>query len=176
MYCALLTQSCLTRCYPLTGACQAPLSMGFLRQEYWNGLPFPSPGDLLYQGLSLHILHWQAGSLPQSHLGSPLYALCCAVLSRSFMSDSLQPNGLQPPGSFVHGDSPGKNSGVGCHFLLQGIFPTQGSNPGLPHCKRLLYHLSHQGNLICTRQPKILCDLLYCSHLELNRSVSKEYL
>ena len=36
------------------------------------------------------------------------------------------------PGSSVHGDSPGKNTGVGCHFLLQGIFPTQGSNPGLP--------------------------------------------
>ena len=40
-----------------------------------------------------------------------------------------------PPGSSVHGDSPGKNSGVSCHALLQGIFPTQGSNPGLPHCR-----------------------------------------
>ena len=39
------------------------------------------------------------------------------------------------PGSSVHGDSPGKNIGVGCHVLLQGIFPTQGSNPGLPHCR-----------------------------------------
>ena len=38
------------------------------------------------------------------------------------------------PGSSVHGDSPGKNTGVGCHALLQAIFPTQGSNPGLPHC------------------------------------------
>ena len=35
-------------------------------------------------------------------------------------------------------DSPGKNTGVGCHFLLQGIFPTQGSNPGLPHCGQTL--------------------------------------
>ena len=39
------------------------------------------------------------------------------------------------PGSSVHGDSPGKNTGVGCHVLLQGIFPTQRSNPGLPHCR-----------------------------------------
>ena len=39
-----------------------------------------------------------------------------------------------PPGSSVHEDSPGKNTGVGCHAFLQGIFPTQGSNPGLPHC------------------------------------------
>ena len=43
-------------------------------------------------------------------------------------------------------DSLGKNTGVGCHFLLQGILPTQGSNPGLLHCRQILYHLSHQGN------------------------------
>ena len=49
------------------------------------------------------------------------------------------------PGSFIHEDSPGKNSGVGCHALLQGIFPIQGSNPGLPHCRQILYHL-HQGS------------------------------
>ena len=39
----------------------------------------------------------------------------------------------------------GKGTGVGCHFLLQGIFPTQGSNSGLPHCRQTLYCLSHQG-------------------------------
>ena len=50
------------------------------------------------------------------------------------------------PGSSVHGDSPSKNTGVGCHALLQGIFPTQGLNPGLPHCRWILYHLSHQGS------------------------------
>ena len=41
-------------------------------------------------------------------------------------------------------DSPGGNSGVGCHFLLQGIFPTQGSNPCLLHCRQILYHLSYR--------------------------------
>ena len=41
-------------------------------------------------------------------------------------------------------DFPGKSTGVGCHFLLQGTFPTQGSNPALPHCRQMLYHLSHQ--------------------------------
>ena len=54
------------------------------------------------------------------------------------------------PDSSVHGDSPGKDTGVSCQTLLQGIFPTQGSNPGLPHCRRMLYHLSHQGS------PRIL--------------------
>ena len=43
-------------------------------------------------------------------------------------------------------NSPGKNTGVGCHDLLQGIFPTHGSNPGLVHCRQILYYLSHQGS------------------------------
>ena len=43
-------------------------------------------------------------------------------------------------------DFQGKSTGVGCHFLLQGIFPTQGSNPGLSHCRQMLYPLSHQGS------------------------------
>ena len=44
-------------------------------------------------------------------------------------------------------DSPGKNTGVGCHALLQGVFPTQELNLGLPHCRQILYHLSHLGNM-----------------------------
>ena len=51
------------------------------------------------------------------------------------------------PGSSVHGDSPGKNTGMCCHALLQGIFPNQGSNPSLSHYTWILYCLSHQGNL-----------------------------
>ena len=47
----LVTQSCPTLCYPWTVACWAPLSMEFSRQEYWNGLPFPSPGDLPNPGI-----------------------------------------------------------------------------------------------------------------------------
>ena len=69
-----------------------------------------------------------------------------AMLSRSVMFDSLQPVDCSPAGSSVHGDSPGKNTGVGFYTLLQGIFPTQGSNPGPPHCRQILYHLSHQGS------------------------------
>ena len=54
------------------------------------------------------------------------------------------------PGSSVHGDSPGKNTGVGCHTLLQGTFSTQGSNPGFLHCMWILHHLSHQGRPLNT--------------------------
>ena len=49
-------------------------------------------------------------------------------------------------GASVHGDSPVKNTGVGCHALLQRIFPTQGSNQGLPHCRWIFYCVSHQGS------------------------------
>ena len=55
------------------------------------------------------------------------------------------PFDYSPPGSSLHGDSPGKNTGMGCYALLQGNFPTQGWNPGCPHCRQILYHLSHQG-------------------------------
>ena len=66
-------------------------------------------------------------------------------LSHSVVSDSLWPRGLQPTRLLCPRNSPGKSSTVGCHFLLQGIFPTQGSNPGLRHCRQSVYHLSCQG-------------------------------
>ena len=56
-----------------------------------------------------------------------------------------------PGSSLCSWNFPGKNTGVVSHSLLQGIFLTQGSNPGLPHCRQVLYHLSHQGSpYICT--------------------------
>jgi len=61
--------------------------------------------------------------------------------SCSVVSDSLRPHGLSNPWN-----SPGQNTGVGSLSLLQGIFPTQGLNPGLPHCRRILYQLSHKGS------------------------------
>ena len=59
----------------------------------------------------------------------------------SVVSDSLWPHGLYSPWNF-----PGQNTGVGSLSLLQGIIPTQGSTPGHPHCRRILYHLSYQGS------------------------------
>ena len=55
------------------------------------------------------------------------------------------PTDCSLPCSSVHGIFPGKNTGVGCHSLLLGIFPTQGTNPGL-HCRWILYQLSHKGS------------------------------
>ena len=62
------------------------------------------------------------------------------------MSDSLLPNGLLPTRLLCPRNSLGKNTGVGSHSLLQGIFPTQGSNQGLLHCRQIIYRLSHQGS------------------------------
>ena len=58
------SQSCLTPCDPRTAACQAPLSMGFARQEYWSELPFPSPGDLPDPGIEPGFSALQADFLP----------------------------------------------------------------------------------------------------------------
>ena len=65
-------------------------------------------------------------------------------ISHSVMSDSSWHHGLEPTRLLCPWDSPGKNTGMGCHFPLQGIFPTQGLNLGLWHCRQTLYRLSHQ--------------------------------
>ena len=81
---------------------------------------------------------------------------CLDLAARYLVTQSCQcvqlfaTSWTSPPGSSVHGDSSGKNTGVGCHALLQEIFPTQGLNPGLPHCGWILSHLSHLGG------PRIL--------------------
>ena len=64
------------------------------------------------------------------------------------------PMDYSPPGSSVHGSSPGKNTGVSCHALLLWIFPSQGSNPGFRHCRQILYGLSHQGSSLLWRTIK----------------------
>ena len=67
-----------------------------------------------------------------------------ACVSRSVVSDFVTPWTV-PARLLCPWNSPGKNTGVGSHSLLQGVFLTQGSNLGLLHCRQILYHLSHQG-------------------------------
>ena len=78
--------------------------------------------------------------------------------SHSVMSDSLWPHGLYSPWN-----SPGHNTGMSSHSLLQGIFPTQGSNPGLLHCRWILYQLSHKGNPPCYMNSLISSTTLWGS-------------
>ena len=89
----------------------------------------------------LCLLHRQMDSLPLHHLS----VLCLVAQSCPTLCSPMDCN---PTGFSVYGDSPGKNTGMGCHAPLQGIFSTQGLNPGLLHCKWILYHLSHQGSII----------------------------
>ena len=74
-----VTQSCPTLATSWIVACQAPLSMGFCRQEHWSGLPFPVPGDLPDPRIELTSLVLQVDSLPLSHQGSPHVCYICIL-------------------------------------------------------------------------------------------------
>ena len=71
--CCLVTKSCLTPATPGTAACQAPLSKGFPREEYWSGLPFSSPGEFPDPEIVPMSPAWQVNSLPLSHLESSVF-------------------------------------------------------------------------------------------------------
>ena len=111
----------------------------------------------------------------KSHRQGSLVVYSPRGCKESDMTEQLtlyNPMDCSPPGSSVHDDSPGKNTGVGCHALLQGNILTQESNPSLLHCRRILYHLSYQGSLggtLCKVKAKVaqlfppLCDSIDCS-------------
>ena len=152
--CAKLLQLCLTLCGPTE-----PVSLlvhGILQARILEWVAMPSSRIFLTQGSNLPLLcllHCRWILYHQRHLGSPLRDMKSE--SCSVVSDSLQPHGLYNPWN-----SPGQNTGVGSLSLLQGIFPTQGSNPGLLHCRQILYQLSHKGSpqmnvYECNSWPKI---------------------
>ena len=95
-------------------------------QESWesNVTSFKGAGQGKSTQIKVIARHGQSQCYSLSHVGS------------------FRPYGLLPARLLCSWDFPGKNTGAGCHFLLQGIFPTLGSNPGLWHCRQILYHLS----------------------------------
>ena len=119
--------------------------------------PWDSPGKntgvgchLLLQGIfptlgsNPPLLHWRH----ILHHWAPGKPRAVPFLTAHCRMTPCDPTDCSPPGSSICGDSPGKNTGVGCLILLQGIFPAQGSNPGLPHCRRILYRPIPQGSPI----------------------------
>ena len=142
---------------PWTVAYKAPLSMGFSRQEYWRGLPFPSPGELPNPGiepwvscLGRQILyHWTTWVTQKTmkrftnlhvFLAQGHDNLLCIVPILVYAQPIVKllghvwlfvTHGLQPTRLLCPWDFPAKNTGMVCHFLLQGNFLTQGSNPHL---------------------------------------------
>ena len=121
----------------------------------WDGIraiPHPINGETKCQWKGLWPVHYQQqvqckdrtrASNAQRWLPDPItlfsQSLGIEFESHSIVSDSLWPHGLYSPWN-----SPGQNTGVGSHSLLQRIFPTQGSNPGLLHCRWILYQLSYE--------------------------------
>ena len=135
---------------PWTVAGQAPLSMGFSRQEWWIGLPFPSPKDLPDAGIKPEPLTSPASAGGFFTTSASWEALLTRLVCQLLMSSSLQPHGLQPTKLLCLWGFPGKNTGEDSYSLLQGIFLTQRSIPGLlalqedslPSVKSLLVHSS----------------------------------
>ena len=157
---------------PWTVAHQDPLTIEFSRQEYWSRLPFLSPGDLPDSGIKSMFLTSPALAGGFSTTMPPrkpiLKYLSLNLLLRFIRGPmTININSKRLPINYFlescdgcHGsesESPsvmsnslldsGQNTGVGSLSLLQGIFPTQGLNPGLLHCRWILYQLRHKGSL-----------------------------
>ena len=135
--CVLPLQLYLTLCDPMNYGPPGSSVHGILQARILEWVAMPSSRGSSWHG------NWTCVSHVSCTRRQVLYHYtllsCCCVRLCNLMDCS-------PPGSSVYGDSPGKDTGLGCHALLQGIFPTQGLNPALPHFTRILYRLSHQGS------------------------------
>ena len=133
-----------------TVAFQASLSMGILQARLLEWVAISSsrgsswPTSLVSPALAGRVFTTEQPGKPLKKKYLSINLIYCMCLVAQSWLTLCKPLHYSPPGSSVHGDSPGKNAGVGCHALLQRIFPTQGLNPGLPHCRQILYCLSHE--------------------------------
>ena len=123
--CAKSLQSCLTLCDPMDCSLQAPLSMGFSRQEYWSGLSLPPPGDLPNPGIKpvSHVyLHWQASSLPLAPSGKPLAEVQFSSVAQSCLT-LCDPMNCSTPGLPVYHQLPEFNQ-THVHRVSDAIQPS----------------------------------------------------
>ena len=141
----LVTQSCMALCDPMDCSPPDPFVHGILQARILEWVAVPTSRGSSWPRDRIQVSHRQI-----------LYCLSFLLLSHSVESDFLRPRGLYPTRLLCPWDSLGKNTEMGCHALVQGIFPTQGSNPGLLHCRQILYHLSH----LCT-SVKILWTSIF---------------
>ena len=151
--CGLVTKLCLTLVTPWTVACQAPLSMGFSRQEYWSGLPFPSLGIFWTQKSNLGLLHYRQSIYWLSYEGvfaTPWTVTCQTPLSLGFSRQEYWSGWPQPPPG--HLPDPGiEPASLPSPTLASGFFFTsatwkaQDNNRGKKKKSRNAY-LSNQPN------------------------------
>ena len=146
---AKLFESCLTLRDPRL------LSMGFSRQEYWSGLPCPSPGDLPNPGIKLTSLVFPAlagglfiTSTTWKTWQKTVWKWEVKVLIVQSCPTLCDPMDCSLPGPSVHGILQARILEWAGIPFFRGIFLTQGSNPGLLHCRQIIYCLSHQGSPI----------------------------
>ena len=137
-------------CHPMNSSPPGSSVHGILRQEYWSGLPFPSPGDLPDPGIKPTSLMSPAlaggffttsatWEVQVSAKSESEVTQSCPILCDPWTIAYKVP----PPWNY-----PGESTGVRSHFLLQGIFPTQGSNSGLPRCRQILLPSEPPGKLL----------------------------
>ena len=170
-------QSCLTATLR-TVVRQTSLSIGCSRPKYWSGLPFPPPGDLPDPGIkptSLCLLHWQVDFFTTEPPGKPIYHSREKNFRNIDLTRNIQNIYQQqkvkvtqscwtlcdPMDYTVHGILQARILAWVAFSLLQEIFPTQGLNPSLPHCRQILYQLIHKGS------PRILEWVAYPSPADL---------
>ena len=134
------------------GLIQSPRNVSFYLSEhiiyfYIKGFGFPrwAKGLRTFRWY-FNLINWPNCCPKQLNFLAAFKYVCFAVLNCSVCLTFCNPMECSPPGSSGRGVFSNQNIGVGCQALLQGIFLTQGSNPGLLHCRQILYCLSHQGS------------------------------
>ena len=138
-------------CLPLS---TLPLTLCRLDSETNQSFPLSAHGNLLLIDCSISAFSVSLG-IPKESLFLSFITRFSLLSKGESGSCSVISNSLQTQGRYSPWNSPGQNTGVGSLSLLQGIFPTQGSNPGLPHCRQIIYQLSHKG------RPRILESISY---------------
>ena len=124
----------------------------------------------LTQGSYQSLLYWRVDSLALSHQGRT------DIFSRSTLIDmhmKVKVAQSRSHGLYISWNSLGQNTGVGSLSLLQGIFPTQGSNPGLPHCRQILYQLSQGGPKNIGEGSLFLLQQIFSSRSSQPRNITR---
>ena len=136
-----------------TGLSDSTRTFPLWKRRSWQciGRRSPKPRSVLWQQMSLDSMPAPVWTWDLGYFSGADFLMCKKRLSRVLVR-------LEPARFLCPWNSPGRNTGVGCLSLLQGIFPIQGWNSGLLHCRRIIYCLSHQGS---SRSPIVCINYIH---------------